>query len=101
MESANGDGSLLGAGQLHGLGHTLNEEAQMLTRKRVDGNVEYNDGEFAEVMTIGIEAIDEGLLLEAIQIHRCDTKDTAEDFRRKFSVGTRLSIVTITEITAV
>ncbi len=36
----------------------------MLTGKRVEGEVEYNDGEFAEVMTIGIEGIEEGLLLE-------------------------------------
>jgi len=35
---------------------------------------EYNDGEFAEVMTIGIEGIEEGFLLETIQINCCDTE---------------------------
>lgn len=50
----------------------------MLTSKRVEGEVEYNDGEFAEVMTIGIEGIEEGLLLETTQIHRYDTENTPD-----------------------
>ena len=42
----------------------------MVVRKRVEVEVEYNDGEFAEVLTYGTEGIDKGLLLETIQIHR-------------------------------
>lgn len=41
---------------------------RMIVRKRVEGKVEYNDGEFAEVQTNGIEGIDTDLLLETIQI---------------------------------
>ena len=73
----------------------------MLTSKRVEGEVEYNDGEFAEVLTIGIEGIEQDLLLDTIQIHRCDTQDTPEDFKRRFPVGTRLSIVTSIDVTIV
>jgi hypothetical protein len=69
----------------------------MLTSRRVEGKVEYNDGEFAEVRTIGVEGIEDGLLLETIQIHRCDTGDMPEDFQRRLPAGTRLSIVTNTE----
>jgi len=36
----------------------------MLTSKRVECRVEYNDGEFAEIQTIGIEGIEKNLLLE-------------------------------------
>jgi hypothetical protein len=73
----------------------------MLTNKRVEGTVEYNDGEFAEVLTYGIEGIEKDLLLETIQIHREDTEDMPEYFQRRFSAGWRLSIVTSTEITTV
>jgi hypothetical protein len=49
----------------HSIGRpTEMEKTQMLTSKRVEGQVEYNDGQFAEVQTIGIEGIDEDLLLE-------------------------------------
>jgi hypothetical protein len=71
----------------------------MLTSKRVEGRIEYNDGEFAEVQTIGIEGIEKNLLLETIQIHREDTQDTPEEFRHRFPVGVRLGILTTTEIT--
>jgi hypothetical protein len=73
----------------------------MLTRKRVEGEVENNDGEFAEVPTYGIEGIEKGLHLETIQIHREDTDDTPQQFQKRFPVGTTLSILTITEITAI
>jgi hypothetical protein len=76
-------------------------ESTMLINKRVEGTVEYNDGEFAEVLTYGIEGIEKDLLLEAIQIHREDTEDMPEDFQRRFPAGRRLSIVTSTEITTV
>jgi hypothetical protein len=73
----------------------------MLTSKRVEGTVEYNNGEFAEILTYGIEGIEKDLLLETIQIHCEDTEDMPEDFQRRFPVGTRLRIVTSTEITAI
>ena len=45
-------------------------KTQTLICKRVEGEVEYNDGEFAEVLTNGIDGIEEDLALETIQIHR-------------------------------
>lgn len=71
----------------------------MLTSKRVEGQVQYNNGAFAEVATHGIEGIETGLALEAIQIHHEDTENTPEEFQRRFPVGTTLSILTTTEIT--
>jgi hypothetical protein len=71
----------------------------MLTSKQVEGQVEYNDGEFAEIQTIGIEGIEKSLLLETIQIHRGDTQDTPEEFRHRFPVGVRLAVLTTTEVT--
>jgi hypothetical protein len=71
----------------------------MLTSNRVEGTVEYNNGEFAEVLTYGIEGIDKGLLLETIQIHVEDTENTPEEFQQRFPVGATLGILTITEIT--
>ena len=71
----------------------------MLTSKRVEGKVDYNDGSFAEVFTYGIEGIEEGLNLERIQLHIEDTQDTPQEFQQRFLVGMTLSILTITEIT--
>ncbi len=71
----------------------------MLTSKRVEGEVEYNDGQFAEVLTYGTEGIEKGLALETIQIHVEDTEDEPAEFQKRFPVGTKLSILTITEIT--
>jgi hypothetical protein len=56
------------------------------------------DGQFAEVQTIGIEGIEKDLWLGTLQIHRENTRDTPEEFRRRFSVGMRLDVVTTTEI---
>ena len=72
----------------------------MIIRKRVDGEVQYNDGNFVEIMTIGIEGIEEGLSLDAFQIHRCETENTPKEFQNRFPVGMRLGILTVTEITA-
>ena len=84
----------------HSIGRaTEMEKTQMLTSKRVEGRVEYNDGEFAEIQTIGIEGIEKNLLLETTQIHRSDTQNTPDEFQRRFPVGMRLGIVTTTEIT--
>jgi hypothetical protein len=71
----------------------------MITSKRVEGLVEYNDGEFAEIQTVGIEGIEEDLLLETIQIHREDTQNTPKEFQQRFPVGMRLKILTTTEVT--
>ena len=71
----------------------------MLTSKRVEGEVEYNDGEFAEIQTVGIEGIEKNLLLETMQLRRCDTENTPDEFQRRFAVGMRLGILTTTEIT--
>jgi hypothetical protein len=74
------------------------EKTLMIVRKRVEGKVEYNDSEFAEIQTNGIEGIEKDLLLETIQIHRCDSGYSSEEFQQKFSVGTWLDILTITRI---
>lgn len=76
------------------------KKAQMVVRKRTQGRVSYNDGEFTEVEVSGIEGSEEGLFLNTVQFHRCDTSDTPEEFQHRFPVGARLDIVTITEITA-
>jgi hypothetical protein len=74
---------------------------QTIIRKRVEGEVEYNDGHFAEVQTAGIGGIEKHLILETIQISRCDTTNTPEEFQRRFPVGMRLGILTTTEITQI
>jgi hypothetical protein len=76
------------------------EKTRMVVRKRVEGEVQYNDGDFAEVMTNGIKGIEKNLLLETIQIHCRDTENTPEEFQHRFPVGMWLDILTITEITA-
>ncbi len=70
----------------------------MVTTKTVLGEVQYNDGEFAEVETYGVDGIETGLILETIQIHRSDTNDGTKKFQRKFRVGTLLDITTTVEI---
>lgn len=74
------------------------ETTRLLISKAVKGRIQYNDGEFAEVQTVGIEGIEENLLLATIQIHRWDTQDALEQFQRKFQVGMWLEIFTTTEI---
>jgi hypothetical protein len=76
------------------------EETRIVVRKKVEGRVEYNNGEFAEVQTVGIEGIEQNLLLETIQIHCEDTNDTPDEFQRRFPVGMWLDILTTTDITA-
>ncbi len=71
----------------------------MVVRKKVEGEVQFNDGEFAEVQTIGIEAIEKDLLLDTIQIQCSDFQNTPDEFQRRFPVGMRLGILTTTEIT--
>ena len=71
----------------------------MIISKKVKGEIDYNDGEFAEVQTSGIEGIEKDLLLDTFQIHREDTSDSPEEFRQRFPVGLWLDVVTTTEIT--
>lgn len=75
-------------------------ETKTVIRKKVEGQVLYNDGEFAEIQTNGIEGIEEGVLLETIQTHRGDTSDLPEELQRRFPVGMRLEIMTTHEITS-
>jgi hypothetical protein len=67
------------------------------TRKEVRGEVLYNDGDFAEIQTIGTEGIECGLLLDTVQIYRSDTDNAVAEFQRRFKVGTRLHISTTIE----
>lgn len=69
----------------------------MIISKKFEGEVDHNNGEFAEVKTNGIEGIEEGLWLGTMQIHR-DTEETRGRFLQRFPVGMRLEIVTTTEI---
>ena len=71
----------------------------MIVTKRVEGEVQFSDGEFAEVQTYGIEGIEKDLLLQTVQIHREDTDKTSDEFQKGFSVGTVLEIITTTEFT--
>jgi len=71
----------------------------MLVTKKVAAEVDFNDGEFAEVQTIGVEGMEKNLLLGAFQIHREDTADTPDQFRQRFSIGMRLDVITTTKIT--
>jgi len=76
------------------------ENTRMVVRKRVEGRVDFNDGEFAEVQIVGTDGIEKDLWLETIQLHRQDTSDTSDEFQRRFPVDMWLDILTITDITA-
>ena len=71
----------------------------MIVTKRVEGEIEFNDGEFAVVQTYGIDGIEKHILLETIQVHRGDTDDTTHEFQQRLPVGTVLKILTTTEFT--
>lgn len=68
--------------------------------KSVEGEIQNNDGEFAEIQTDGIEGIEKDLLLGIMQIHRENTDDTKSQFEHRFPVGMWLDILTTTEISA-
>lgn len=70
----------------------------MITRKRVEGEVVYNDGDFAEVETYGVEGIEEGIFLATLQLHVEDTGDTSEEFKQRFPIGLCLNIQTTVEV---
>ena len=76
------------------------ERGRHFVCKRVEGEIQYNDGEFAEAQTNGIEGIEKNLILGTIQIHREDTGDTQSEFKLRFPVGMWIDIVTTTEISA-
>src|SRR5436305_11235224 len=78
---------------------TRPEGGQVIVTKRVEGEVQFNDGGFAEVQTYGIEGIEKDLLLQTVQIHREDTDNTGDEFQKRCSVGTVLEITTTTEFT--
>jgi hypothetical protein len=72
----------------------------IVLRKQVHGEVEFNDGEFAEIQTVGIHGIEKDLLLQTIQVHRGDTGYSCEQFQKKVSVGSWLTICTTIELTS-
>ena len=59
----------------------------MTMTKKVEGEVDYNDGEFAELKTIGIEGIENGLWLGTMTIQRDITEETVEAFLQRYPVG--------------
>jgi hypothetical protein len=71
----------------------------MVVRKRLEGEVQYNDGQFAEVQTVGTDGIDKDLLLAKFHVQREDTHDTPEEFQGRFPVGRCLDIWASVEIT--
>jgi hypothetical protein len=75
------------------------EKIRIVSQNRVNGEVEYNDGDFAEIQTVGIEGIEKDLLLETIQVHRDNTSYTCEQFQDKLPVGSWLNICTTIEVT--
>jgi hypothetical protein len=69
----------------------------MIIRKRVEGKIQYNDGQFAEIQTVGLEGPEKGLHIDDIQVDRSETHDTPGQFQRRFPVGMWLDITTTTE----
>jgi len=70
----------------------------MVIRKKVKGVVEFNDGDFAEVQTVGIEGIEKNLLLWKIQLHRENTNDSRPEFQHSFAVDTWVDIWSTIEV---
>lgn len=71
----------------------------MIIRKQLAGQVEYNNGYFAEIQTVGTEGIEKHLRLDQFQISVEDTTDTVEQFQLRFPVGMWLDVTTTTEVT--
>ena len=70
-------------------------KTHIINRKQIEGVVESNDGDFAEIETNGIEGIEEGLLLDTITIERNETKEEPEHFQRRLPVGMWVDIETV------
>ena len=62
------------------------ENTIAVTKKRVFGRVEFNDGWFAEIQTFGIEGVEKDILLDTIQVHPEEMTLSEEQFRQEFSV---------------
>jgi hypothetical protein len=75
------------------------KKTRIVSQKRVRGEVEYNDGEFAEIQTVGIEASEKDLLLETIQVHREDTNFSCEQLQDKLPLASWVNICTTIEVT--
>ena len=73
-------------------GEHLMEKIRIVSQTRVHGEVEYNDGDFAEIQTVGIEGMEKDLLLETIQVHRNDASYTCDPFKDKLPVGSWLDV---------
>ncbi len=74
------------------------ESAIALTKKRIFGRVEFNNGWFAEIQTFGVDGIEKDILLDAIQVHREEMTLSKEQFQQEFRVGQVLDITTTTEL---
>jgi hypothetical protein len=48
-------------------------KTQLIIRKVLEGRIAHNDGDFAEIETIGTEGIEKNLWLDTIQTHREDS----------------------------
>jgi hypothetical protein len=75
------------------------EQTLVVSQERVHGQIEFNDGEFAEIQTVGIDGLEKDLLLGTIQVHREDTSYSCEQFQDKLPVGSWLDICTTIEVT--
>jgi hypothetical protein len=75
----------------------LKGERTMMIRKRLAGKVQYNDGQFVEIQTVGTEGLEKSLLMETIQVDRSETADTPEQFQHRFPGGMWLEIWTTME----
>lgn len=63
--------------------------------------VVFNNGQFAEIETYGIEGIETGLFLDTIQVDRGEAASDTRNFKRNFRRGTCLEITTTTEISRI
>jgi hypothetical protein len=70
----------------------------MIIRKKVKGHIEHNDGEYAEIQTVGIIGYEKDLLLGTIQVHRGDTDHSCAEFQDKLRIGSWVNICTSIEV---
>ena len=64
----------------------------MMIREWLTGEIQHNDGELAEIQTVGTEGVEKDLILDTIQVHRSERIDTPERFQQRFPVGMCLDI---------
>jgi hypothetical protein len=77
------------------------ERSSVTIQKRVEGQVVFNNGQFVEIETYGIDGIETGLILDTIQIDRCEAATDTRNFKRTFPRGTCLEISTTLEISRI